>query len=157
MRNEITFQLRLNNTNIMNQNRWIAQTWDLTSQPFSSTSRASSRSDSSLKSSSRARALAFKLEHYQAFVLFTLSLKLGSSFCRALHFYIVNFDFEREKSSIELLKIRLDRALSLFTSSLKKSSSLILGSKYTSQKLEYTRAFLPMLGSGSMILGSTHL
>ena len=81
-----------------------------------------------LSSPSRARAFAFKLELYRAFVLFTSSLKLGSSFCRALHFYIINFDFEREKSSIELFKIRLDRAraLSLFTSSLKKSSSLEL-------------------------------
>ncbi len=95
-------------------------------------SRLSCRDGASLKSSSpsQARALVKKPGHFRAFDLFTLSLKLGSSFCRALHARIINFGFETEKSSIELFKIRLDRAraLSLFTSSLKKSSSSSLGS-----------------------------
>ncbi len=42
---------------------------------------------------SRARALGLKFELNRAFDLFTSSLKLGSSFCRALHSYIVNFQF----------------------------------------------------------------
>ncbi len=60
-----------------------------------------SRDGSSQKysSPSQARDLDFKLKLYRAFVLFT-------SFVES-YILIINFEFEKEKNSIELFKIRV--------------------------------------------------